>query len=318
MNQACSKYMGKVIYTLFVLMLLESMCSFIFLFPAIRIFSSGGQAGLSFTPLAKAALFLILFAVLVVWLTFQFGFAVMLLRMARNEKVNLGFLFMGFRKFNPAGKVILSFAAIISALGIVSRFMTKAVFARLWPVFSAGLKEIGEAEGAAAAGGADVASSSGAAGQLFSLSSEDAASVLFESGLFAGIFFLLVIIVLIHFVFVFQLHFDKPSEKTRDLFKESYNMMRGNVFRLIGFALRAGGKNLVIAVAFALLVSFIPQDIAGLSVLVFVFDLIYFINLYTALVKFYFTVPLMYEQIRSGDTESEIKEIAANDGGKKL
>lgn len=313
MNQACAKYMGKVIYTLFLLTLLESLCSFVFLFPAIKIFSDAQQAQAIGSLQTKIIFFALLFAALVVWLTFQFGFAIMLLRMVRNENTNLGFLFMGFRKFNPAGKVIVSFAAIISAVGIATRFITKALFAKLWPVvedaFKTASAEIQAAESAAEPAG-NAASSSGAADSILPFAPEEAASIFFESGLFAGIFFLLAFIVLAHFAFVFQLHFDKPSVKVGGLFKESLRMMKGNVFRLIGFALCAGGKNLLIAIVFAVIVSFIPEEKAGLSILVFLFDLAYFINLYTALVKFYFAVPVMYEAVRNEGNEPRIGNSA--------
>lgn len=292
MNQACAKNMGKVIYTLFLLTLLESLCSAVFLFPAVKILSDA-QAAVSLQ--AKVIFFALIFAALTVWLTFQFGFAIMLLRMVRNENTNLGFLFMGFRRFNPAGKVILSFAAIISLAGIATRFITKALFAQLWPLFEDMFKS--------ASTEIQAAETADAAGSILPFAPEEAASVFFESGLFAGIFFLLAFIVLIHFAFVFQLHFDNPAVKAGGLFKESFKMMRGNVFRLIGFALRAGGKNLLIAVVLAVAISFIPESKGGLSVLVFLFDLAYFINLYTALTKFYFTVPVMYEQIRANGGE---------------
>lgn len=314
MNQACAKYMGKVIYTLFLLTLLESLCSFVFLFPAIKIFSDAQQAQAIGSLQTKIIFFALLFAALVVWLTFQFGFAIMLLRMVRNENTNLGFLFMGFRKFNPAGKVILSFAAIISAVGIATRFITKALFAKLWPVvenaFKTASAEIQAAESAAESAGNAASSATDAAGSILPFAPDEAASIFFESGLFAGIFFLLAFIVLIHFAFVFQLHFDKPSVKVGGLFKESFRMMKGNVFRLIGFALCAGGKNLLIAIVFAVIVSFIPEEKAGLSILVFLFDLAYFINLYTALVKFYFAVPVMYEAVRNEGDELRIENSA--------
>ena len=74
--------------------------------------------------------------------------------------------------------------------------------------------------------------------------------------------------------------------------------MRKNVFRLILFALRAGGRYLVTAILLSVALNFIPEDKgSGLSILVFVLDMIYFINLYTAMIRIYLTVPVLYDEI---------------------
>ena len=76
--------------------------------------------------------------------------------------------------------------------------------------------------------------------------------------------------------------------------------MHKNVFKLILFALRAGGKQLFIAIFLAILVNFIPESKnSGLSILTFIIDMIYFINMYTAMIRIYLTVPVMYEEIRN-------------------
>lgn len=324
MNQVCQKNLGKVIYALFLLTIIESLVTALFLYPAIKIFSDT-QENLALGEIqARIIFFVLVFAALVVWLTFQFGFAIMLLRMVRNEPANLGFLFMGFRRFNPAGKVILSFAAIFAAVGIASRFITKFLFSKIWPSISSAfdsisseLEQAAESSVSASDGIASAADSVSSAdvSSILPFSPDEAASVLFESGLFAGIFLVLSFVVVIHFAFVFHLHFDNPSLKIKELFSKSFKMMKGNVFRLIGFALRAGGKNLLIAIVFALIVTFLPEGKSGLSILTFLFDLVYFINLYTALVKFYFAVPVLYNELT--DDNGQLKIENAGQEGKQ-
>lgn len=329
MNQACSKNIGQVIYTLFLLTLLESLVSGIIVFPGIKIFSDA--AGTSAEIQSKIIFFALIFVAIAVWLTFQFGFAIMLLRMTRNEKTNLGFLFMGFRKFNPAGKVILSLAAIISAAAVAARFIAKAIFSKVFPIFkdffsgiassmaeaahSATQAAASAASGvsaAAANAAADAVSngnsldSAGAAASIAPISAEETLEIIFQAASFSLFFFLIAFVVVIHFAFVFHLHFDNPSWKISKIFSQSFKMMKGKVFKLIGFALCAGGKNLLVAIVFAVLATFLPGEKAGLSILVFIFDLAYFINLYTALVKFYFTVPVLYEAILHEDLNGEI------------
>lgn len=330
MNQACSKNIGQVIYTLFLLTLLESLVSGLIVFSGIKIFSDA--AGTSAEIQSKIIFFALIFVAITVWLTFQFGFAIMLLRMTRNEKTNLGFLFMGFRKFNPAGKVILSLAAIISAAAVAARFIAKAIFSKVFPLFkdffggiASGMAEAAEQAAAQAANSAAEAASSisaaadatnavssgildsaGAAASITPLSAEETLEIIFQAASFSLFFFLIAFVVVIHFAFVFHLHFDNPSWKVSKIFSQSFKMMKGKVFKLIGFALRAGGKNLLVAIVFAVLATFLPGEKAGLSILVFIFDLAYFINLYTALVKFYFTVPVLYEAILHEDLNGEI------------
>lgn len=310
MNQTCSKNIAQVIYTLFLLTLLESLVSAIIVFPGIKIFSD--SAGTSSELQSKIIFFALAFLSVVVWLTFQFGFAVMLLRMTRNEKTNLGFLFMGFRRFNPAGKVILSLAAIISAVAVAARFITKAIFSAAFPFFKNLFRELAEEISESAAQAAsdipNAAENSVSGGNIlpYALSGEEAMEIIFEAASFSLFFILIAFIVIIHFAFVFHIHFDNPCWKLSKVFSQSFKMMKGKVFKLIGFALRAGGKNLLAAIIFAVLATFTPSQKAGLSILVFIFDLAYFINLYTALVKFYFTVPVLYEAILHEDLNGEI------------
>ena len=124
--------------------------------------------------------------------------------------------------------------------------------------------------------------------------------------LFLLILFVLSLFVLIRFVFVFQLHFDNPSLKVLAVFRKSAELMQGQIFRLILFALRAGGKQLAIAFFLALIVNFFPEEKhSGLSVLVFLLDIAYFVNFYTALVRIYLTVPVLYEEIENGNLKIE-------------
>ncbi|MBQ0052363.1 MAG: hypothetical protein KBT11_09940 [Treponema sp.] len=274
LNQVTNKNVGKVIYALFLMTIIESLCTAVFITPAMMLFQRE-----EFTMQTRIVSLVLLFAATIVYLTFQFGFAIMLLRLVRNEKSNLGYIFMGFRRFNYAGKIIFAFGVILGIIALVVRFIAKTVSVALF-------NSMVEME----------------------IPTDEGTQAILQLGAFAAIFFLLSFIVLIHFAFVFHLHFDNPKLGVMELFKRSAVMMNKKVFKLIGFALRAGGRNLLIAIVFALLVTFMPGDKekGSLSILTFLFDLVYFINLYTALVKFYFTVPVMYEAILHPPIEIEI------------
>ncbi len=281
LNQISSQYLGKIMYALFLMSILETLASFVLLSPAMKLAS-----GTANPFVARAELLLLAFLAVCVWLTFQFGFAVMLLKMSRREYTNLGFLFIGFRKIDPAGKIITAFGSLIALLAVAARFITKFIFHKINPDFVFKMPDISSIENA------------GQIADQPEVISTMATDMLLFLAIFLGVLFVLGLVILIRFVFVFQLHFDNPNMKLPGLFKKSWQMMHKNVLKLILFALRAGGKQLGIAIFLALLVNFIPEsENSGLSILTFILNLIYFINMYTAMIRIYLTVPVMYNEI---------------------
>lgn len=265
LNQVTQKNIGKVIYSLFLMMILESVFTLFFSGPSMLILSKE-EVGLQ----AKALAFFLLYLAALIWLLFQFGFAIMLLRMVRDEHVTLGYMFLGFKKIKVCLKYIVAFSGILVVAAVIARFITKYV--------SVNFIESVYEEGSA---------------------------TLIQFVMFASIFFLISFVASIHFAFVFHLHFDNPSKPIKNIFTKSAGMMRGNVFRLIGFALKAGGKQLLIALLIALVLNFIPEGAKkSASILIFLLDLVYIINLYTALAKIYFTVPVLYTKLLEAKNES--------------
>ena len=289
LNQIFSQYVGKIMYALFLMSILETIASLVLLSPLTNLLR-GGAGALA----VRAATFVFAFIVICVWLCFQFGFAVMLLKMTRREYTNLGFLFIGFRRLNPAGKVIGAFGFVIALLAIAARFIARLIFFKINPDFNFEMPDLTALQ--------DSERLSENAEIISSAASDTLTFIL----IFLGVLFVLSLVVLIRFVFVFQLHFDNPSMPVARLFKKSAVMMRKNVFRLIVFALRAGGKPLVIALVLAVLVNFIPEKSnSGLSVLNFILDMVYFINMYTAMIRIYLTVPVLYNEILNPKLEIE-------------
>ncbi len=283
LNQISSQYLGKIMYALFLISILETITSFAILSPVMRLAANGASPAV-----VKIQTLLFAFLAICVWLTFQFGFAVMLLKMTRREYTNLGFIFIGFRRLNPAGKIIGTFGGLIAILALISRFATKFIFQKINPNFVFSMPDISSLQDA------------GQIADQPEVISTMAIDMLLFVAIFLAVLFVLGLFVLIRFVFVFQLHFDNPSMSIPKLFKKSWQMMHKNVFKLILFALRAGGKQLFIAIFLAILVNFIPESKnSGLSILTFIIDMIYFINMYTAMIRIYLTVPVMYEEIRN-------------------
>ena len=280
LNQIYSQNGGKIFYGLFLMMVLESLASVV-IFSSFMNLLAGGVAGGSTNFLTFIFAFLVIF----VWLCLQFGFAVMLLKMTRREYSNLGFLFLAFRRLNPAGKVISAFAFIFVIITFLSRFLAKTIFLKIRPDFTFSLPSLSSLQKAEPGPETE---------EMLSTLPSD---FLFFLLLFIGILFLLSLFVLLRYAFVFHLHFDNPYWSLPNLFRQSRRMMRGNSLRLILFALKAGGKQLAIALGLLILVNLIPEaKHSGLSLLVFFLDMAYFINLCTALTRIYLTVPLLYEE----------------------
>ncbi|WP_407429079.1 hypothetical protein [Treponema sp.] len=286
LNQISSQYIGKIMYALLFMSVLEMLVSFVILSPAMRLFQSGADGfTLSFY------VFVLAFIAICVWLTFQFGFTVMLLQMTRRKNTNLGYIFIGFKKINPAGKVIAVFGAFIALLALISRFLAKFIYIKIFPDFSLEAPSIDSLQNVT---------------ENPELVSSLAAGILIFTGFFLAVLFVLALIILIRFVFVFHLHFDNPNLKIIEVFRKSAEMMHKNVIRLIVFALRAGGKQLLIAAFLAVISNFIPEEkYSAMSVLAFIISIAYFVNLYTAAIRIYLTVPVLYEEIKNGSSEIE-------------
>lgn len=290
LNQISSQNLGKIMYALLFMSILDTLASFVILSPVMRMVQNGVS-----TIALRTGTFILAFLAICVWLTFQFGFAVMLLQMTRRKNTNLGFIFIGFKRFNPAGKIIVSFGALIALLAVIARFIAKFIFFKIYPDFSFATPSIEDLQ---------------AASENAELLSQSATQTLLFIGLFLLILFVLALAVLIRFVFVFHLHFDNPSMRVISLFRKSAELMQKNVFRLILFALKSGGKQLAIAIVLAAIGNFIPETKnSGLSVFVFLLNIAYFVNFYTAMVRIYLTVPTLYEEILSLPERTEEVQI---------
>ena len=80
LNQISSQNLGKIMYALLFMSILDTILSFVILSPVMRMV----QDGVSMLAL-RTGTFILAFLAICVWLTFQFGFAVMLLQMTRRK-----------------------------------------------------------------------------------------------------------------------------------------------------------------------------------------------------------------------------------------
>lgn len=260
--------MGNALFALFLTLICETVFGMIFAAPAAVLIA---HEGATLNELVFAGL--LVFCALVVWLLFQYGFHTLILRMVRSEYVTLGFVFYGFKTIKKTYPLVLSLAVLISVVTGVFVVVGRIVVAKL---------------------GLSVEQAS-----ALSLQEGGTTEVLLPTGILLGAYALLLVIVFIRFVFVFYVHADNPDEKISAVFKKSALLMRKKVFRLIRLVLRAGGRNLVIAILTFALTMLIPAtnedgSRTGLSIAVLLFNFVYFVNAYTALLRMYFAFPILY------------------------
>ncbi len=114
LESVAKKNIGKIVYSLFLTSILQSIFCYFLVFPLVKTAKNAGAGDMLF--------FLIFFAFSTICLLFQFGLQTMLLRMTRSEFVTLGFLFFGIKKPRLSLPVILPMAALLTFFLALTRF----------------------------------------------------------------------------------------------------------------------------------------------------------------------------------------------------
>lgn len=270
LEQAVRPNRGNALFALFLTVLCQTVFSMFFLAPVVFLLLRGGM-----TFNERFFGYLLAFCALVVQVLFQYGFFVLVLRMVRREFVTLGYVFYGFKTIRKTLPLAVAVSALVFAVTAAFFFVARHVVAAWW---DANLS-------------ADIMLSA----------QEMLRQAQVPALLLVAVYAIVLVAVGIRFVFVFFLHADYPGEKLPSLFRKSARLMRKKCFLLIRLALRAGGHNFVIA-AVALCVMAGMSAAAGadearqVTPLFFstVINLVYLVNIYTALLKMYFAFPVLY------------------------
>lgn len=270
LEQAVRPNRGNALFALFLTVLCQTVFSMFFLAPVVFLLLRGGM-----TFNERFFGYLLAFGALVVQVLFQYGFFVLVLRMVRREFVTLGYVFYGFKTIRKTLPLAVAVSALVFAVTAAFFFVARHVVAAWW---DANLS-------------ADIMLSA----------QEMIRQAQIPALLLVAAYAVVLVAVGIRFVFVFFLHADHPGEKLPSLFRKSARLMRKKCFLLIRLALRAGGHNFVIA-AVALCVMAGMSAAAGadearqVTPLFFstVINLVYLVNIYTALLKMYFAFPVLY------------------------
>ncbi len=334
LNQVVRPNMGNALFALFLALICETVLGMIFAAPAMMM--------LTRNPSLNQTIFaaMLVFCSLIIWLLFQYGFHVLILRMVRHEYVTLGYVFFGFKEIKRVLPLLLTIGLIVSLLTIAlvagGRIVTAqtgladAVAKQIESVqaqvestqakaLQAPAESIKEAES-----GQSLPQASDQSDDTPLSDNQDAVlnQAVKQLGILLAIYALLIVLVFIRFVFVFYLHFDSPDDGVLTLFKKSARLMKNNCFRLIRLMLGAGGKNLVTAI-FIFTVTYVISSGSkggqkgGFSILMMLLNFMYFINIYTALLKMYFALPVLYTdallpQVEVTITDDENSQVLAD------
>lgn len=260
LNKISKKTMSKIFYSLFLMIVLQTLLCSLIMFPVIK-----GEAN-------QVATIILGSLSSIVVLLFQFGFASLLLRMVKNEFVTLGFIFYGFKKPKLSFPAIFAFLGMFAIIAILSNYLLNFV-----PLDSPFDKEF--------------ATQLNMELETFLLIK----AIMTQASIFTLISFFFVII---PFAFTFYFRLENPSKNIFWSMKKSLCLIfsNGNYFRLIIFALRAAGKRLVIAIILMILISYLNSS-NSLGIITMILDFIYFLNIYSAIIRIYLSVPIMFTEL---------------------
>lgn len=224
------------------------------------------------TSLYKIIILGIAFILSTVSFLFQTGLLVLTLKMVREEFVTIGFVFYGFRKIKK-----------FLPLALINSLLVSFIFG-IYKLISFLLKP-----------------------QLKML--EDKFGLVVLVSIFIGIILLSILFVLVNFIFVTQIKYDNPEMNAFKCFVKSFVLMKGNVFRFFSLVIRSCGINLVLALFYfgmSLSMNSVKNNFS--SILSFVFDFLYFINIYKAAGRLYFTFPIAYTSLIENNDSGEVLE----------
>lgn len=248
-------YMGKALFALFMLMMLQTVVVSFFMM-ALR----PGQAGASVHSLLMTAV--PLYAAFTAILMLQYGFHVLMARFLRRQYATIGYLFIGFRNTRRVLKACALYAAGLETAFVLCQLITTLFRARLTAFVQA-------------------------------------AGVLVFGVCMLGVFCVFAVLLLARFSFVWLCLYDEPQLPVSACFRKSAGLLKNHTIRFVAFVLYAGGWHLVTAAVMFLLSIVFPALVHNSTsgALVFVFEFVYLVAMYTAVIRMYLAVPVFYESL---------------------
>lgn len=283
LNQASNLNMGKVMYSIFIKIILELLFCTAIIMTILGTASPGTRSG---TVTAYIAFFLAFFVLFM----FQFGFMEMLRRLIRQEFVTLGFLFYGFKK----PRLAFSSATVFATISTIALFIINEILAILlrdrFPI----LMEFVMAKETPT-----------------KLIQEHKDEILVAASAYLGIssfFLIFILFLMLPFVFTFMIRAEFPQKNIfKSMFMSARLMFRkGNFFKFIALLTRAAIKSVFFAII-AFFMGLLPF-VGNSSVLGLLLNFAFLVNMYTALIRIYLAIPVMYVGVMDEWNEDKRQE----------
>lgn len=259
MIRSAQKYLGRIFISVFLVSLLEFFNS--------TVFTAG--AGWFFTRISESPYYhtcgLILFACgIFVLFLIQSGFSVMLLRMARDQFVTIGYVFYSFRKFKKMGSAALFITSIFVLISAAVRFCVKTFLKDDSAAMNFLVSRLGES------------------GPLFVVS---------------GITLFLMFLAFYILIFLFPAKYDNPDKSVFQCAAISCRIVFRYFFKFPGFVLRVCGSNLILALFYGGMSLYMAESSESPFVYLFsiVFSFLYLKNLLKAYSLASLSVPVFYQ-----------------------
>ncbi|MCR5725616.1 MAG: hypothetical protein K6G80_11075 [Treponema sp.] len=280
LNAVSSRNLGKSLFAFFFMAICQAFLISFLMMPLYSRTLKGIVDGTTFVLFG-----LLMFASFLVWALFQYGFFSLLLRLVRGEYVTIGFIFLGFKKVRHALPVasfvafVLSVLASLTATGIIVLTDIPSMLVS------------------------------------FMTAKNDAAAVSalhfdVRSAAVIGVSVLCLVWLFFTFAFIFLSAYDAAGAAFSSALKANLRLLHKKRWLLFRLLLVAGGRFLLIALAavglHTVLVFYTAENTMTFGKLALNF--IYLVNFYTALLRIYFALPVLYETVRRPRTEIFIED----------
>ena len=246
--------------SVFIMMIIESIGSAIFLAPMMYFAITGKM-----TSLTMGISYVLLVSGVICWFSLQAGAFVLFLRMVRGDYVSIGFLFYGFRKFRQFAGSAVFFAGLAALVTLIIRLALHFTKGTPYDILAFLDQHFGE---------------------------------IYSMLVIAVILILLVVIISVRFLFLFFVRYDNAQLGTFRSAEIAAKQTEKKIFLLIRFVLKASARHLVLAAFYFAAATYfgLKTESAVQSIANFLFGFLYILNIYKALVMAYFATATFYDE----------------------
>lgn len=273
LKAVAEKNLSKAFFALFAIVIIESLISFAFATPAFWFLNKT-----DFALYSKISAYGLLFLGVFFWFMIQAGFAIMLLRMVREEHFTIGYLFYAFHKFKQFAPVSFFYTVMVGVVSVFIHFAYSFIASKDIAIVANFIQKTDESV------------------QIIAI---------------AAILVLLLSVVLYFLIFMNNFCYDNPQRSVFYFARQSIKLILKKGAKLFVFIFQSGGLHLVRAIFYFFMSIFLSkgEGASALKVIALIFDFLYFVNLYKALCLMFLSVPVFYDAVLNGQDDEVIKSV---------